>query len=222
MKIRSHLVLIAVFFLVFSVAGQGDNSVLTHSGTLAPGAEKTFIVTAKKGQSVNAVITSDDGNVIINEEEGATDLTFEAVEGKNEITIINRGVAPESYKLVIKVFTPEPEPAEKIVLRNGTDAATVDLTMYPYKFKRRFSVSLKKGTGALVRISPVDARERLVLTLENAPEGRERWKEGEASLIIMADKEGEYVFEISKADEVLLEAKMTIELLNENDFSDPN
>ncbi|HUF03431.1 MAG TPA: hypothetical protein VMM38_04575 [Aridibacter sp.] len=221
MKTRVCLVFVIVLSLLFSISAQDDKLVQTYSGTLAPGAERTFGFPAKKGQSVNAVITSDDGNVIINEEEGATDLSFDASEGQNTITIINRGQSPDRYKLVITVFTPEPEPTEKIALADGANAVTVGLTMYPYKFKRRFSVRLKKGTGALVKIAPAEARERLEFRLEDAPEGRERWKEGEASLIIMADDDGEYVFEVSKADEILLEAKMTIELLDENDFSDP-
>jgi len=212
--------IILTLLLVLSSSGfsQEESSAETYSGTLASFAEKTFKVKARKGQYINAKITSERGNVLIAEEEGATELTMEAVVPEYELVIRNQGNRPEKYELKITVFTPEPEPADDVSPAEGSRTRTYELTMYPYKFKRRFSVKLKKGEGAKIRIEPAESAARLTYRLETSDD-----YEGEKAFpfLIRADRDGEFVFELSKSDEVILEAMMTIEILSEEEFRNP-
>lgn len=215
-------IIIAVLLAATAALAQHGSSVETYAGSLVGGTEKTFKVKAKKGQVVNAKITSDEGNVLIAEEEGATELTAEVIGDGYDLVIRNQGNRPERYELTIKVYTPEPEPAENVTPEEGNETRVYDLTMYPYKFKRRFSVALEKGSGARISIEPASSAERLSFTVVGADNGASPNASGfEFPFLIRADRDGTFVFELEKKDEVILEAKMTIEVLSEEEFQDP-
>lgn len=215
-------IILAVLLFTTAAFAQPGSTVETYAGSLAAGAEKTFKVKAMKGQVVNAKITSDNGNVLIAEEEGARELTIWLVEDGYDVVIRNQGDEPERYELTIKVSNPEPEPAEDLSPDDGSRTRVYDLTMYPYKFKRRFLVTLQKGMGAKITIEPEKSAKRLSFAIVGI-EGIESPQAtgSEFPFLIRADRDGDYVFELEKKDEIILEAKMTIEVLLEDEFRDP-
>lgn len=224
MKMRTprHIAsFVLILALALVVSAQDDSATKTYKGTLSPGAEKTFKISAKIGQYINAKITSENGNVLIAEEEGARELTMEVVDPDYELVIRNQGKKAEKYELKITVFTPEPEPAEKIEFAENETEKTIDLTMYPYKLKRRFSIMLEAGSGARISIDPEAAASRLGFRIVPV-DGSDSPGPAGFPFLIRADRDGSYVFEILKLDEVLLEAKITIEILAEDEFRDPS
>lgn len=221
MRILTTIILLVLLFASGALAQEGG-STETYAGSLASGAEKTFRVKAKKGQVVNAKITSDNGNVLIAEEEGATELTTSVVEDGYDLVIRNQGSKPEKYELTIKVYDPEPEPAEDVSPNDGSRTREYELTMYPYKFKRRFSVTLQQGMGAKISIEPKKSAKRLSFTIVGIEGVDSPQATGfEFPFLIRADSDGDYVFELEKKDEIILEARMTIEVLLEDEFQDP-
>jgi len=185
--------------------------VQTFSGTLAPGAEKTFKVRAKVGKYINAVITSEKGNVKIAEEEGATELTAEVVDDGYELVIYNRGKRAEEYKLTVTVYTPEPEPPERIEFRNGETEKEIGLRLNPYKLKHRFSIELKKGWTFKISASSEQIARRLIFGEEKI-EDVDQAEGGSGTLWIRAGRDGVFHFQVTKTDEKLFEGNLIVRL----------
>jgi hypothetical protein len=209
----TKLIAVLAFLLAFPIAvlAQDDHSAKTYKGTLPAGAEKTFKIDAKKDQYINARITSERGNVMIAEEEGATELTAEVTGDGYDLVIRNQANRSEKYELKITVYTPEPEPPERIEFEKCEYKKTIALIMNPYKFKRRFVVRVQVADMS-VTVTPLAARKRLKFRLVTNPSLDETWRADDASLLMFAEMAGDYVFEVEKTDEELLEAEMTVEI----------
>ena len=76
------------------------------SGKLAPGAGRSFVLTAKSGQNLRAKISSGNGNVRFSDPEGPGTLTsieYVTENGDNEIYIANNGNKATNFTLTVSI-----------------------------------------------------------------------------------------------------------------------
>ncbi len=69
------------------------------SGTLRPGASRTYVMRVRDGQEINAVV-SGKGVVLDN---GMLTMTYNAPNGDNYIEVINRGKSAAKYTMTVSI-----------------------------------------------------------------------------------------------------------------------
>lgn len=74
------------------------------SGSLAPGAQRTFVLTAKSGQNLRGNISSGNGGVRFNHGESVTTLGYVTESGDNYVYIINTGKKATNFTLTVSIL----------------------------------------------------------------------------------------------------------------------
>ena len=185
--------------------------------TLAAYGEHSFVLRAKVGQTINAKITSKYNRTVINEEEGALNLTFEAKDGDNLVEIRNTSRFGSRYKIVFAIKNKVLPPPIRIKFAPGRSSKTIDLEMHRYKKSKRFVIRALKGQTIFVSIESNTAAKRIAMDLKNAGKGDDSLN-GFGYLRVLTGRDADYIFEVSKSDEKYFKAKIKIRTGSKADF----
>ena len=183
----------------------------TIKSSVGKGLIRVFVLRARKGQAIQAKITSQFGKVLINEEEGATSLVQDAKDGENRIEIVNKGNTRSAYTLTFTIKDKPLPKATRINFAKGATSKTIDLVMNRYQMKRYFVINVKQDQFIDIQVMSGDAAKRVgMLVVENRSIKMHNWVDDVGYLTMEADGNGDVVFEISKNDEEYLASKMKV------------
>jgi hypothetical protein len=113
-KMMTQVLALAMISLLFSsevfsqtrINFRRGSTSASVSGSLAPGAARSFVLTAKSGQNLRANISSGSGNVRFSDPEGPGTLTsieYVTESGDNAIYIANNGKKATNFTLTVSI-----------------------------------------------------------------------------------------------------------------------
>ena len=113
-KMMTQVLALAMILLLFGsdvlsqtrITFRRGSTSASVSGNLAPGAARTFVLSAKSGQNLRAKLSSGNGNVRFSDPEGPGKLASiarVAENGDNEIYIANNGKTATKFTLTVSI-----------------------------------------------------------------------------------------------------------------------
>lgn len=181
----------------------------TIVSTIKGNGSRRFVLGAKEGQSINARITSTKNRVIINEEEGATNITFDAQDGDNWVEIYNRSKYRTRFRIVFTIKGKKLIPPTRVNFEKGKESKIIDLQMERYKKKKRYVVRARKGQQLTVKMLTKSVAKRTSFWIQDKSRV-ENIVSYEGHYYCVVKETGDYIIDVTKLDEDYLEGRMEI------------